>query len=323
MKNSNTFCETGKRVVEIEIDAITALKNRIDADFKSACETILNCQGRVIIVGMGKSGHIARKIAASMASTGTPAFYVHPGEASHGDLGMIIANDVVIAISYSGETEEVLKILPVIKHFSIPLIAICGKPKSSLGRAANAILNVQVDKEACTLGLAPTSSTTATLVMGDALAIAVLEARPFSSEDFAVFHPAGSLGRQLLMQVNEVMHKAERVPQVKPDCSLATAILEITNKALGMTTVLSDDKELLGIFTDGDLRRTLQENLDLHQTKIMDVMTTNCRTIPSETLAADALKLMNEKQITSIPITENDKVIGIVHVHDLLKVGIT
>lgn len=281
------------------------------------------CKGRVVVTGMGKSGHIGHKIAATLASTGTPAFFVHPGEASHGDMGMITSQDVVIAISNSGNTSEVVTILPLIKRMGAPLISMTGNPDSTLAKEAVANLDVSVETEACPLGLAPTSSTTATLVMGDALAVALLEARGFSAEDFAFSHPGGSLGRRLLLHVSDIMHTGERIPSVSEDTPLSGALLEISRKGLGMTTVVDADGRMTGIFTDGDLRRTLDKSLDVHTTPMRDVMTRNGRTIQPEQLAAEALNIMEGLKISALPVTDSSgTVVGAINMHDLLRAGV-
>lgn len=297
---------------------------RIDSHFQEACELILNCKGRAVIIGMGKSGHIAKKIAATLASTGTPAFFVHPGEACHGDLGMITTEDVVIAISYSGKTEEVLNLLPLLKLLKIPLITLTGNPESTLSQAAQHNINVQVNQEACPLGLAPTASTTATLAMGDAIAISLLKARGFSANDFARFHPGGALGKRLLMRVADIMHADNDVPRVAPDCSIADALIEMTQKRLGMTTVVDQKNQtLLGIYTDGDLRRTLDAGHDIHNTRIDSMMTQHCSTVTASMLAADTLGIMRAKEITVLPvINENNFPVGMIHMHDLLRAGV-
>lgn len=323
-KNSSDFCKIGRDVIAIEQKAIDSLQKHINQTFSEVCKTILNSKGHVIVIGMGKSGHIGRKIAATFASTGTPSFFVHPAEACHGDLGMISPEDVVIAISYSGETEELLNLLPLIRHLKIPLIALTGNTRSSLGKAANYTLNVGVTKEACPLGLAPTASTTATLVMGDALAITLLRARGFDADDFARFHPSGSLGKRLLMRTTDLMHANQDVPKVSPSTSIAKALVEITKKRLGMTTIVDPkDDTLLGVFTDGDLRRTLDKGHDIHTTEITTVMTKNCLTITPSMLASEALTIMQNKKITSLPvIDQTNKPVGVLHMHDLLKAGV-
>lgn len=315
--------ESARRVIDIELEAIHQLKPRIDHHFAQACEIILSCKGRIVVLGMGKSGHIAKKIAATLASTGTPAFFVHPGEASHGDMGMITAEDVIIAISYSGETSELLNILPLIKRLGISLITFCGKKTSSLGKTSTVYLDVSVPQEACPLGLAPTASTTATLVMGDALAIALLEARGFTVEDFALFHPGGSLGKRLLLLVSDLMHTGDTIPIVPIDCSLSNALIEMTRKRLGMTSVVHPDGSLAGIYTDGDLRRTFSADEDMRNIPIAKVMTTNCKTIQSTALAVDALGIMEKYKITVLIVTDEQKhPIGVIHIHDLLRAGV-
>ena len=317
------YISLGRAVIEEEISAIQALPNRLDEQFSGACETILNCTGRIIVTGMGKSGHIGNKIAATLASTGTPAFAVHPGEASHGDLGMITSEDVVIALSNSGQSEEILAILPVIKRLGIKLISFTGKETSELAQASDYHLNIGVDKEACPLNLAPTSSTTTTLVMGDALAIALLEARGFTEDDFARSHPGGRLGKRLLVHVSEVMHSGDDIPKVEPDVSFEQAILEITGKGLGVTAVTDRHGTLLGIFTDGDLRRAFEQGVDLKHALIGEVMISHFHTITQDALAVDALNKMEALSITTLPVVaDNNCLIGIVHMHDLLKAGI-
>ncbi|MEN9501166.1 MAG: hypothetical protein RI964_451 [Pseudomonadota bacterium] len=312
-----------KAVIETEIAALTALPSRLDHAFVQACETILACKGRVIVTGMGKSGHIGNKIAATLASTGTPAFFLHPGEASHGDLGMIVNGDVIIALSNSGTSEELLAILPVIRRLNVRIIAMTGNPHSPLAEAADFHINIAVDREACPLGLAPTSSTTATLVMGDALAIALLETRGFTAEDFARSHPGGRLGKRLLVHVRDIMHTDEAIPQVSPTASMQTAILEMTRKNLGITTITANDGTLLGIFTDGDLRRTFERGTPLLlEQPVADLMTTHCRTIEAQALAVEALNVMQAHAILVLPVVQERRVIGIIHMHDLLRAGI-
>jgi arabinose-5-phosphate isomerase len=310
----------GRAVIDTEAGAISALRDRIGAAFVAACTRILKCQGRVVVLGMGKSGHIAGKIAATLASTGTPAFFVHPGEASHGDLGMITAQDVVIALSNSGETEEIVTLLPVIKRLRVPLIALTGNANSTLARTADVIIDVSVSKEACPLGLAPTSSTTAALVMGDALAIALLETKGFGPDDFALSHPGGTLGRRLLLHVDDIMHRGQGIPKVRADALLRNALLEMTRKGLGMTAIVDADDKLMGIYTDGDLRRSLDHGVDVHTTRIGDVMTRNCKTAKSGILAAEALSLMETHKINALIIIDDDNtVIGVLNMHDLLR----
>ncbi|QTS84126.1 KpsF/GutQ family sugar-phosphate isomerase [Coxiella endosymbiont of Amblyomma nuttalli] len=324
MINSTNFYTLGKAVIKTELQAIRSLQDRIDERFVAACKTILNCKGRVVVLGIGKSGHIGRKIAATLASTGTPSFYVHPSEASHGDIGMITAQDLVLAISYSGETTEVVNILPTIKRLGAFLIAFTGKSHSSLGRIANIVINVSITEEACPLGLTPTSSTTAALVMGDALAISLLGARGFTSDDFARIHPGGSLGRRLLLHVDDLMHFRDHMPMVKPDCLLDEALVEITRKSLGMTAVVADSGHLLGVFTDGDLRRTLDKGYDIHRTPIKEVMTKNSSiTISPKLLATEALKVMHKHKITSLVVVDSACYpLGVIHIHDLLRAGV-
>jgi arabinose-5-phosphate isomerase len=315
--------DLGLAVIEAEAEAVTALAGRIDENFVRACEYMLQCQGRVVVTGMGKSGHIGGKIAATLASTGTPAFFIHPGEASHGDLGMITTRDVVIAMSNSGETDEILTIVPLIKRLGAPLIAMTGNLRSSLAREAEVTLDISVHKEACPLGLAPTSSTTATLVMGDALAVALLEARGFSAEDFARSHPGGRLGRRLLLHVEDIMHSGEHIPTVTQDTPLSAALLEITRKALGMTAVVDGADRVLGVFTDGDLRRTLDRAIDIHRTPVGEVMTARCKTIEPHQLAVEALKLMEDHKVNALPVVdEGGRLVGALNMHDLLRAGV-
>jgi len=319
------FTESAIRTFQIEAQSITGLIDHLDKSFDDACELLLQCQGRIVATGMGKSGHIARKIAATLASTGSPAFFVHPGEASHGDMGMITSNDVVLALSNSGTTNEVLTLLPLIKRLGAPLISMTGVPGSTLAQSSDIHLDVSVKTEACPLDLAPTSSTTAALVMGDALAIALLEARGFTAEDFAFSHPGGALGRKLLLKVNDIMHSGEQIPVVGKDTLLSDALMEITSKGLGMTTVM-DQNTLIGVFTDGDLRRALEKNLDIHSTVIGDCINkAPCQTIQNNLLAAEALAIMESKAITSLVVTDEnqtDTVAGIIHLHDILKAGV-
>ncbi|MCH2157612.1 MAG: KpsF/GutQ family sugar-phosphate isomerase [Oleiphilaceae bacterium] len=317
------YIDSGKRTIEIERDAVNALLERIDSSFEKACELMLQCSGRIVVTGMGKSGHIANKIAATLASTGTPAFFVHPGEASHGDLGMITKQDVVLAISNSGQTEEVVTILPLIKRMGAPLISMTGKQSSALATASDVSLDISISKEACPLGLAPTSSTTVTLALGDALAVALLEARGFSEEDFAFSHPGGSLGRKLLLTVEQLMHTGDRIPKVSPATPLTEGLFEISDKGFGLTAIVNDANEIQGLFTDGDLRRAFDDKLDLHNTEISKVMTKNCKTIQSKALAAEALQVMEEYKITGLLVSdEENKLVGVIHMHDLLKAGV-
>ena len=317
------FFATAKRVITMECDAISKLSQQLTEDFTIACEAILACEGRVVVLGMGKSGHIAAKIAATLASTGTPAFYVHPADVSHGDVGMITAKDVVLAISNSGETAEILTLLPVLKDLNVKLIAICGHIQSTLARQANALLNTAIEKEACPLNLAPTTSTSAALVMGDALAIAILEARGFTKEDFARSHPNGSLGRRLLMRVRDIMRTGDRIPQIHHGAMVSDALLEMTQKLLGMTAVIDNENHLIGIFTDGDLRRTLNHGYTIHETSLHQVMTTECKTITSDILAAEALDIMENFKITALLVVNDaGKLIGALNIHDLMQAGL-
>ncbi len=321
--NPEQIRKLGLAVLDTEIQAIEALRARIDSGFVKACELMLACKGRVVVTGMGKSGHIGNKIAATLASTGTPAFFVHPGEASHGDLGMITPQDVVIALSNSGETGEILTIVPIIKRLSVPLISITGKPGSTLASEANINLHAGVEKEACPLGLAPTSSTTVALVLGDALAVALLDARGFTEEDFALSHPGGSLGRRLLLHVKDIMHTADEIPQVAETASLRDALLEITQKGLGMTAIVDSQQKVLGIYTDVDLRRTLDKNIDVHSANVKEVMTANCKTIKANLLAAEALTQMQQNKINAMLVVDDDNtLIGAMNMHDLLRAGV-
>lgn len=312
---------SGRRVIEIETAAIRALAARIDGAFTRACELMLACEGRIVVSGIGKSGHIARKIAATLASTGTPAFFVHPAEASHGDLGMITTKDVVLALSNSGETDELLTILPVVKRKNVPLIAMTGNERSSLARLADVHLDVAVSEEACPLGLAPTASTTAALVMGDALAIALLEARGFTSDDFAASHPAGQLGRRLLVKISDVMHVGEEIPRVEPSASVTDALMEMSRKKLGMTAIAQADGKLCGVFTDGDLRRTLDDaSVDLRATPVTALMTANPRTIAADKLAIEAAQMMEAHKISALLVVDDaGALVGALNFHDLLR----
>jgi arabinose-5-phosphate isomerase len=315
--------DLAKEVLGIEARAIDALIDRLNDSFLSALQLILHCQGRVVVSGMGKSGHIARKIAATLASTGTPAFFVHPGEASHGDLGMITPDDVIIALSYSGENPELLTILPLIKRCGAKLIAMTGRSASSLGRAADVYLDASVAQEACPLGLAPTSSTTVALALGDALAIALLDARGFSKEDFARSHPGGTLGRRLLIHVSDVMRQGDALPQVGEQASLSEALLEMSRKGLGMTAIVDPKGRVTGIYTDGDLRRTIDKAADFHQTQVVDVMTRNPRFIEPEKLAAEALEMMERFKINGLLVVDPQRhLIGALNMHDLLRAGV-
>ena len=319
----NKLRSLGLAVIETEAAAINALAGRINHDFARACVYMLDCKGRVVVTGMGKSGHVGSKIAATLASTGTPAFFVHPGEASHGDLGMITPGDVVLALSNSGETGEITSILPLIKRMGVPLISLTGNPSSTMATEADVNLDVGVEKEACPLGLAPTASTTTALVMGDALAVALLEARGFTAEDFALSHPGGSLGRRLLLHVKDIMHSGEQIPRVTKDACLRDALMEMTAKGLGMTAITDETGTAIGIFTDGDLRRTLDRGLDIHSDKVAEAMTPNGVSIHPDRLAAEALNLMEEKKINALLVTDgNDHLVGVLNMHDLLRAGV-
>ncbi|NZA27478.1 KpsF/GutQ family sugar-phosphate isomerase [Luteimonas sp. SJ-92] len=315
------FAASGRRVIEIETRALQALGGRIDGAFSAACRLILACKGRVVCTGMGKSGHIARKIAATFASTGTPAFYVHPGEAGHGDLGMITDADAVLALSYSGESDEILMLLPVLRRQGNPLIAMTGRVQSTLAREADVHLDVSVPEEACPLHLAPTASTTTTLAAGDALAVALLEARGFTADDFARSHPAGALGRRLLLHIADVMHTGEATPRVAEDASLGDVLLEMSRKRLGMTAVVDGEGRLAGLFTDGDLRRMLaDERIDVRATRIVDIMTRNPITIGSDALAVEAARLMETHKINGLLVVDGERrVVGALNIHDLLR----
>lgn len=313
----------GLAVIETEAAAVTALTARIDHKFSMACNFMLKCTGRIVVIGMGKSGHIGSKIAATLASTGSPAFFVHPGEASHGDLGMITPQDVVLALSNSGETGELLIILPLLKRLGVPLIAMTGNPASTLARESEVHIDVSVEKEACPLGLAPTSSTTAALVMGDAMSVALLQARGFTAEDFALSHPGGSLGRRLLLHVGDIMHSGEALPRVTSDASLSEALQVMSDKGLGMTAVVERNGQLAGIYTDGDLRRTLDQPINIRELRIADVMTRNYKSVTPEMLAATALQMMDEKQINGLLVIDDQQVlVGAFNMHDLLRAGV-
>ncbi len=315
--------ELGLAVLRTEAEAIQALTERVDDNFVRACDHMLHCRGRIVVTGMGKSGHIGNKIAATLASTGSPAFFVHPGEASHGDLGMITEGDVVLALSNSGETAEIITILPIIKRLGVPLIAMTGNPDSTLAREADVNLDVSVTREACPLGLAPTASTTATLAMGDALAVALLEVRGFTEQDFARSHPGGSLGRRLLLHVGDIMHRGDAIPAVPEGATLGQALVEMTAKGLGMTAVVDGERRIRGIFTDGDLRRTLDRGVDLQRTPVAEVMTPGGVTTRPDRLAAEALKLMEEKKINALLVVdEENRLTGALNMHDLLRAGV-
>ena len=317
------FCQLGLAVIETEAQAVFELTHRIDHHFEKACRLLLACTGRIVVTGMGKSGHIGKKIAATLSSTGSPAFFMHPGEASHGDLGMITRQDTVIAISNSGSTHELMILLPLLKRLDVPLITLTGNPESILAKTADVNLDVSIRQEACPLGLAPTTSTTVSLVMGDALAIALLQARGFSAEDFALSHPGGVLGKRLLLHVHDVAHGGDALPLVNEQATIREALLEVTAKKLGMTCVVNSEGHLVGIYTDGDVRRTLTQDCDIGTTPLNQVMTSNCRTITQDLLAAEALAIMQKHSITSLVIVdENNRPSGVVHLHDLLRAGV-
>lgn len=323
MSLSHPLTESALRTIRLEIEAVEQLKQRVDAHFIKACELILACKGRVVVVGMGKSGHIGRKIAATLASTGTTAFFVHPAEASHGDMGMITRDDLVLALSNSGTTSEIITLLPLIKRLGIQLISLTGDPQSTLAQAASVNLDASVAQEACPLNLAPTSSTTVALVLGDALAIALLEARGFTAEDFAFSHPGGALGRRLLLKVEHVMHSGSELPRVTSRASLRTALLEMTQKGLGMTVIQDEAGYLAGIFTDGDLRRALDKGIDIREARIDDLMTPHGKTVTADMLAAEALKIMEDFKISAlVVVNDQDQPIGALNMHDLLRAGV-
>ena len=323
--NDNQLIKTAHDVITLEAQAVSGLLSKIDEQFVAACHIIAACKGRVVVTGMGKSGHIAGKIAATLASTGTPAFFVHPGEASHGDLGMITRQDVVLALSNSGETDEILTLLPIIKRLAVPMIAMTGKINSTLANFSSAHLSNAVEKEACSLGLAPTASTTAALVMGDALAVSLMTMRGFTRDDFALSHPGGSLGRRLLVLVSDIMHTGEKLPVVKEGVGIMDALVEMTAKKLGMTAVVDKQGYLSGIFTDGDVRRLLErsQSIDVNTTPVNQFMTINCQVIWQDVLAAEAMQMMEEKKINAlIVVDQNKKVIGALNMHDLIQAGI-
>jgi len=317
----STFLDSARDVLNIEANAISIQLQHLDHTFEAACQAILACEGRVVVTGMGKSGHIANKIAATLASTGTPAFFVHPGEASHGDLGMITPKDLVLAISNSGETPEVLMILPIIKRMGVSLIGMASAAQSTLAQLSDVFISVHTEQEACPMNLAPTASTTATLAVGDALAIAVLNARDFNENDFARSHPGGSLGRRLLMYVEDIMHKDKGIPSVNEDASLSDALVEMTSKGLGMTAIVNSNNELLGIYTDGDLRRTLAGKIDL-ATPIKQVMSTNPVTVRPDILAAELVAMMKTSKINGVLVSQDKKLVGALNMQDLLRAGV-
>jgi arabinose-5-phosphate isomerase len=321
--SDTSLIEVGRQALAVEIEGLQAQLPRLGQEFARACRICLDCRGRIVVTGMGKSGHIAGKIAATLASTGTPAFFVHPGEASHGDVGMITREDAVLALSNSGETDEILTIVPSIKRLAVPFIAMTGNPQSALARAATVHLNIAVPAEACPLNLAPTASTTAALAVGDALAVALLKARGFTEEDFARSHPAGNLGRRLLLHVRDVMRTGDAVPKVRLDTPLAAGLLEMTRKGLGMTAVLDGAERLAGIFTDGDLRRALDRAADLHATRMQEVMTKGAKTVHAGMLAAEAVHMMEEHRITALLVVDaENRAIGALNVHDLMRAGV-
>ncbi len=320
---TKSLTEQGRRVLDIEARAIDAMKLRIDDSFAAACRLCLATIGRVIVTGMGKSGHIGGKIAATLASTGTPAFFVHPGEAGHGDLGMITPKDSVIAISNSGETAEIITILPLLKRLDLPLITLTGQPESTLGFASTVVLDTSVAEEACPLNLAPTASTATVLAMGDALAVALLENRGFTAEDFARSHPGGALGRRLLLTVGDLMHTGDEIPQVTPTTSMADGLVEMSSKGLGMTAIVTPDGKLAGVFTDGDLRRTLDQPIDIHNMTMADVMTRGCKTARPEQLAAESVRMLETQKITALLVVDDkDMLVGALNVHDLFRAGV-
>ncbi len=323
MTHTPKLLDSARRTIEIEYNAVHALLDRLNHDFERACQLMLASEGRVVVTGMGKSGHIARKIAATLASTGTPAMFVHPGEASHGDLGMITEKDVVLFLSNSGTTEELVTLLPVLKRKGVPLISMTGEPESTLAKAADVSLDAGVSEEACPLGLAPTSSTTVALVLGDALAMALLEARGFTREDFAVSHPGGRLGRRLLLKVKDIMHSGDSIPRVSIQTVLSDALLEITSKGFGMTTISDHAGEICGVFTDGDLRRAIDAGRDITTTPIESVMSSNYKFILENALAVEAARLMQDSQVYALVVKNGDKQLsGIVKMHDLLQANV-
>jgi len=320
---SDQLLALAAEVLDIESRAVDTLRSRLDASFAAACELCMDTPGRIVVTGMGKSGHIGNKIAATLASTGTPSFFMHPGEASHGDLGMITGQDVLLAVSYSGETDEVLTILPLVKRMGAKMLSLTGKPKSTLAKAADVHLDVSVSEEACPLNLAPTASTTATLAMGDALAVALLKIRGFTAEDFAMSHPSGSLGKRLLLRVADVMRSGDDVPKVTADVLLSDGLMEMTQKGLGMTAVVDADEKVAGIFTDGDLRRALDAGVDVRKTAMQEIMHTKCKTTTSDVLAAEAVHVMEENKITGLLVTDKSgRLVGALNIHDLFRAGI-
>ncbi len=316
------FKSIGKKVLDIESIAIAKLKDQLDNNFDIACQLCLDCTGKIIVMGIGKSGHIADKLAATLASTGTPSFFVHPGEASHGDLGMISKSDVVMALSNSGKTEEIVNLLPTLKNMGIKIIAMTGDENSIIATTSDVHVDVGVEEEACPMNLSPTASTTAALAMGDAIAVALVEKRGFSAEDFAKSHPGGSIGKKLLLLVQDIMHVKELIPVVLQDDKLARGLIEMSEKALGMTAIINKKEELVGIFTDGDLRRTLEANVDIQTTLMREVMTQNCITVKPNLLAVKAVEIIQENKITSLVVVEENKIVGALNIHDLFRAGV-
>ena len=321
-ENKFDYINVAKRVLEIESSAIANLKSDLGESFTNACEMCFNCTGKIIVMGLGKSGHIADKIAATFASTGTSAFFIHPSEAIHGDLGMIDKEDVVLVLSNSGETEEIVSLIPVIKGMGIKIIALTGNKESKLSNEADIHIHVLVKEEACPMNLAPTASTSAALAMGDAIAVALLEKRGFTKEDFAKSHPGGSLGKQLLLSVEDIMHTGDEIPKVYETDKLASGLIEMSEKALGMTVIINEKDDLVGIFTDGDLRRTLESKVDIQNTNMNEVMKKNPYVIKKETLAYNAVAKIQEKKITSLVVVDGKKVIGALNIHDLFRAGV-
>ena len=316
------FISIGKKVLAIESIAISKLKDRLNNNFNIACQLCLDCSGKIIVMGIGKSGHIADKLAATLASTGTPSFFVHPGEASHGDLGMISKSDVVMALSNSGKTEEIVSLLPILKNMGIKIIAMTGDENSKIAIASDVHIDVGVEEEACPMNLSPTASTTAALAMGDAIAVALLEKRGFSAEDFAKSHPGGSIGKKLLLLVQDIMHTEEQIPIVQQDHKLALGLIEMSEKALGMTAVINEKDELVGIYTDGDLRRTLETNVNIQTTLMREVMTKDCITIKPDLLAVKAVEIIQDNKITSLIVVKKNKIVGALNIHDLFRAGV-
>ncbi|QIA64641.1 KpsF/GutQ family sugar-phosphate isomerase [Vibrio astriarenae] len=323
MMSQFDYKSVANKVIDIELQAIEHLKQYVNDDFTAACEMILSCQGKVVVMGMGKSGHIGKKIAASFASTGTSSFFVHPGEAAHGDLGMIESGDIVLAISNSGESSEILSLFPVLKRLNNKIISMTGKPSSSMANLSDIHLQITVPQEACPLGLAPTSSTTATLVLGDALAVSLLEARGFTAQDFALSHPGGALGRKLLLKLSDIMHSGDKLPKVTADTLIRDALLEISQKGLGMTAVVDEKQRLTGIFTDGDLRRILDKRIDIHTTQIGEVMIANPTSVSPDLLAAEGVNIMQEKSINGLLLCNDDgELVGALNMLDMLRAGV-